>query len=251
MKVIRILAILVSFVIEVRVKAVQQEPNHCISNKNEECTLFSKNTSSIHTQTLKLTMMNGTVLYRSQKKKWNLITGTIRISNQNNSNIKIQTKIGAVILEPGIFWLKWSTDKLWVISLEGTAHLELISNLLKNNILPEGFANWYTLINYKNSNYQGIPRAISLNSISDIIPDIIKHKDRTLVESKESRSISLASNFYHDVVQIGEDYEFKLQNTIENINLNYIKTEKEAEVLFREKHLSPIDLSNSLNEDNN
>jgi len=248
-KTLRLMAVLISFAIEVKVKAIQQEPVDCLSNKEQTCSLFSMKQSLIDSPSFNINMMSGSALYRDDKKKWNLVSGTIRISNKEP--IKIQTRVGKVSLKPGVYWMQWSDEKLWVVSLKGMARLELISNPLYNNILPEGFTNWYGLISYNKVNQQGIPRAIGLDFISEIIPSIFYHKDRSFIESRWSRSIAQSSDFYHDIVQQTEDLDQSRKKTIERMKLNRIKAEAEVQNLFRQKYLSPIDLSHSLDEDDN
>lgn len=249
MKWLRFFAVIMTFIIEVRVKAIQQEPESCLSEKDQECSLLSMRSSFIKTASFEIDMQQGSVLYRNDKSEWNLVSGTIRVANSRG--IKLKTKVGSIKLSPGVYWLRWVTDRLWVASLEGQVHLTLISNQLQQNILPEGFINWYGLINHQNVNEQGIPRAVSLSFLKEVIPTIAQHSDRTLVEKKWSRTIAQVTDLYRDVVQMMEDSDFRRKAEVERRALKRYEIERDAQQLFRQKYLSPIDLSNSLDEDNN
>lgn len=249
MKVLRFFAVVMAFVVEVRVKAFQQEPEQCLTQKNQECSLLAMQTSIVKTPAFTIDMQPGSVLFRNNKGEWHLVSGTIRIANAKL--IKLKTKVGGVKLSSGVYWLRWVTDRLWLASLEGQAQLMLTSNPLPSNILAGGFVNWYGLINYKNVNEQGVPRAVSLKLLKEVIPTITQHRDRTLVEKKRSRSIAQATELYHDVVQMRENDELRRKAKVEWRSFQRRKIEKEAQELFRQKYLSPIDLSHSLDEDNN
>lgn len=249
MRWLRFIAVMMVFVIEVRVKAIQQEPEKCLSEKNQECSLLAMRSSFIKTTAFDIEMQQGSILYRNSKSEWNLVSGTIRVVN--SKWIKLKTKVGSIKLSPGVYWLRWVTDRLWVASLEGQVHLALVSNQLNQNILPEGFINWYGLINHQSVNEQGIPRAISLPFLKEVIPTIAHHSDRTLVEKKWSRSIAQVTDLYRDVVQMMEDSDLRKKAELERRALKRYNIEKEARELFRQKYLSPMDLSNSLDEDNN
>lgn len=249
MRVLRFLVVMMSFVIEVRVKAVQQEPENCLTEKNQECTLLSLRSSYIKTTAFDIDMQKGSVLYRNNKSQWNLVSGTIRVAN--SKGVKLKTKVGSIQFSPGVYWVRWVTDRLWIASLGGQVSLSLISNQLKENILPEGFINWYGLINYKNVNEQGIPRAANLSFLREVIPVMAHHPDRTLVEKKWSRTIAQVTDLYRDVVQMMEDSDFRRKAEVERRALKRYQIEREAQELFRQKYLSPMDLSNSLDEDNN
>lgn len=249
MKFLRLFAVVMAFVVEVRVKAFQQEPEQCLTQKNQECSLLSMHTSLVKTPIFTINMQQGSVLYRNHKSEWHLVSGTIRIAS--SKTIKLKTKVGSVKLSPGIHWMRWVTDRLWLASLKGQAQLNLISNQLDSNVLAEGFVNWYGLINYKNVNEQGIPRAASLKFLKEVIPSIAQHGDRTLVEKKVTRSIAQVAELYHDVVQMMENEDLRKKAEIEWRAFQRRKIEREAQELFRQKYLSPMDLSHSLDEDNN
>ncbi len=251
MKVLRFFAIVLSFIVEVRVKAgnLQQEPHQCLSSSQQVCSIYSKGTSSLKTSKFEILMHDKSIFYRNSKREWNFVSGVVRISTK--TPLRLKSALGLIKLGAGIFWLQWSNEKLWALSLKGTINIDLLSTDLKQNTLNKGFANWYGLVSFKSKNIAGVPRAITNTLVSEVFPQMEQHSDWTLVEKQKSRSIAQSSDFYQEIVQkVYHDQEQEEQKRESQIQ-NQIRIEKSADKLFRDKHLSPIDLGNSLTDQEN
>ncbi len=251
MKILRFIAILISFALEVRVKALQQEPLNCLNHIQQECALLSLKPSVLKTSSFSLEMQKEGILFRNQNRIWNLVSGVLRV--QNTKKIQLEAQGGRVLLHPGgVYWLKSSSDnKLWIVVLKGRAELHLLSNVLVQNNLLEGFFNWYGDLNYQNFNQQGIPRAIELPRLVKLIPELRTHRDRTLIEKMTSRSLAQASHFYGEVVQTMERTAWQKKVNLEKRRLLRLQREKAIRDLFRQKYFGPIDFSDPIEGDDN
>jgi hypothetical protein len=237
------------FSIEIRIKAAQQEPHHCLSNLREPCSLFSFEPSMVKTKQFELTLASGAILYREKSGIWNFVSGTVRVSN--SKALRLSTKVGTLLLGPGIKWLQWRDDKLWVFSLEGNGEVKLNSTLMQANFVPEGFFNWFSGVEKNGNNNQGVPRRIAPSVAGSVLPGFRKHRDLKLVEKFESRSIAMAAEFYQDVAQQMEDQAVHRQKETEKRELNRIQIEKKARDLFRQKYLGPVDFPEETSESQN
>ena len=240
MRGLRWLCVILSLTIEVRLKAaVHQEPNHCLTQIEDICSLFAFKPTIAKTKQFELLMSAGSILYRDKNKKWNFVSGTIRI--ETKKNMTLYTIIGSITLEPGIKWLRWEDKQLWVYSIEGNTQILLTSTLMKENNTPEGFYNWYGLVNRNGINEQGIPRTITGSNAKLTLSGIRKHNDLKLIQKRESRSLAMVSDFYKDVAQQMEDNAFQREQQASLKEMNRIQQEKRIRELFRKKFLSPVE----------
>lgn len=239
MKIFRWFVILMAMTLEVRLKAAQQEPPECLSRKELPCSLFAFEPTRVKTKHVEMTLTVGAILYREKSGEWNFVSGTVRIAN--SKEIRLKTKIGAILLGPGIRWTQWRDEKLWIYSLEGTTDVKLFSSLLQVNAVPAGFYNWYGFVDKNGRNEQGMPRRIEPAVINSVLPGFKKHQDRKLVVKGESRSIAMASEFYHDIAQQMEDQATQRNQEAELRESRRIELEKRARDLFRQKYLGPVE----------
>ncbi len=249
MKLLRWFLVLMVFSLEIRVKASQLEPSHCLSNLNAPCSLFSFEPSNVKTKQFELTLASGTILYREKSGSWNFVSGTIRVIS--TKAVRLNTKVGTLFLGPGIKWLQWRDDKLWVFSLEGNSEVKLNSTSMLANSIPEGFYNWFSGVGKDGNNNQGIPRRVSPSLAATVLPGFKRHPDLKRVEKFESRSIAMAAEFYQDVAQQMEDQAFHRQQEAERRESIRLRTEKRARDQFRQKYLGPVDFPEEESESQN
>ncbi len=239
MKFLRFLGIILALTIEVRVKAaISQDPDNCIINKNTKCAVFANKPTVIKSKTLNLQLRSGTILFRNQKNEWNFVDGTIQIQTANKTEIK--TRVGTLSLNPGQHWVQWRDEKIWIYAMEGIASLRLLSSESDTQIIPEGFVNWFGYIGSEDKNLKGVPKMISLNTLDKSIGGLSSSVSNKILK-KESRSLSMSSDFYRDIVQLMENQKRANELALEKREAQKMKRQNDIRELFRSKYLSPVD----------
>lgn len=238
-RLLQLLALLVAFSLDVKLKAAQQEPEQCLSQREKSCTLFTMEPTTLKMHELDLYLSAGTILYRSQQKDWNFVAGTLRVAAKKS--MKLRTKIGEVVLYPGIQWLQWRDEKLWVYAIQGHTRIDLKASSLGVNLVPEGFVNWFGLIDRQGQNIQGIPKTIDGDVISRLLPGFQRSGDRKLISQSIHRMIATASEFYRDVAQEMEASALERERQKEQKEFQRKQAEKKIRDLFRQKYFSPVE----------
>jgi hypothetical protein len=234
--------VILCFTVEVRVKAgVQQEPVDCLTDSSQVCSIFSFKPTSLHAGAVDFKLAAGTILYRDQRKEWNFVQGTLRVGA--SANVRLLTKVGEVLLAPGIQWLQWRDDKLWVYTLEGGAQVNLGSSPDQPSVVPSGFHNWYSLVNREGKNGQGFIRRINPAAARVFLPGFGSHPDYKATVKKESRSIAMASDFYGQVAQRMSDDVDARERAVREQAQRRLNEEKRIRQMFRDKYFSPVELS--------
>lgn len=239
MKLLRFLGVMLALTIEVRVKAaITQEPDNCIINKKTKCAIFANKPTVIKSKTLKLQLRSGTILYRNQNNEWNFVEGTIQIQTSNKTEIK--TRVGTLSLNPGQHWVQWRDEKIWIYALEGIASIRLLSSESDTQIIPEGFVNWFGYIGSEDKNLKGVPKMISLDALDKSIGGLSSSESHKIIKM-ESRSLSMSSDFYRDIVQLMENQKRAHEVAMEKREAQKMKRQNNIRELFRAKYLSPVD----------
>lgn len=241
MKWLRLLGIILSLTLEVRVRAAEQDPGACLKNNIDKCAIFTNRPTTINSPNLTMKLRAGSILFRDRKREWNFVDGTMRV--QTATDIKFKTRVGTLNLSQGAFWVQWKDEKIWVYAMEGEAQLELTSPELGKQIVPEGFVNWFGLIGSENKNLRGIPKIITLDFIKQKIGHLSPSEIKS-ISNKESRSLVMASDFYRELVQTMEDQNRSAVEAAEKREARKIRRNKEIRDLFRAKYLSPVDFDN-------
>lgn len=236
----RWMMILLCFSIDVRLKAIEQEPQACLKKVWEPCSLFTFRPKTTNLGPIKLTMQAGSILYRGHQGQWNFVAGVLRVANSKTVNLK--TKLGDLTLLPGVTWLQWRDDKLWIYSVEGGVQVDLLSSLIQDNIVAAGFYNWFGAIDRDGRNQQGIPRYIDVAAAKKVLPGFAQHQDRKYLEKRLSRRIAMAADFYQTIIEQTEADERERQRAIEQKETQRRLFEKGIRDRFRNKYLSPVDL---------
>lgn len=243
MRTFRWLLIFLCFSIDIRVKAIEQEPLACLININEPCSIFTFKPMTTNLGKIELTMQPGSILYRDQNKEWNFLTGTIRISTK--MPVKINTKVGVLTLGPGVQWLQWRDEKLWIYSVEGEARISLVSTNIQENVIVTGFYNWFGMIDRDGKNTQGIPRPLEGRLASTFLKGFAKHRDRKVVDKMVARNLAAAGDMYESIVAKMESDEREKRQAIERQENSRRQFDKGLRDLFRKKYLSPVDADES------
>lgn len=250
MKLIRFIAIILSLSLEIRVKAApREEPVDCILSADKLCSLFAFSPSTVHIGKGKLNLAAGTILFRDKQKKWNFLEGTLRIESVHT--FELLTRMGGIKVGPGVAWVKYNENRLWVYTISGLSRVELSSTAINENLVPEGFYNWFGLIDKSGESSQGMPRRITVTQASSFLPGFRNNADTSKITKVESRSIAMASEFYHDVAQGMQDaYVARVKENEQRIE-NKKKLDQSIRSMFRQKYFSPVDLpSDGVDSDN-
>jgi hypothetical protein len=221
------------------VKAVEQEPTDCLKNLGAACSIFAFAPARVKTKNLELGLASGSILFRARPNEWNFVAGTIRVAARRP--IKIVTKVGTVTLGIGVSWLQWRDERLWVYVFEGPTAITLTESSMQYNAVPEGFYNWFGLIDRTGKNVQGVPRAITVTEAKMSLPGISRHPDLKMVTQRETRTIAMASEFYGDVAQRMENAFSLREYQAEQEQRKRREKEKRAREMFRSKYLGPVE----------
>jgi hypothetical protein len=239
MKWLRFFFVIIALSLEVRVKAFQQEPQSCLSNSGSPCSLFTKRPQTLQAKKFSVSLAAGSILYRDRADAWNFVTGTLRF--KTSASTEIQTKVGRITLFPGIHWVQWREESLWVYSIEGFAEVKLQSSPLRVNVVPQGFYNWFGLIDHQGLNEQGVPRELTQNVVKSFLPGMSKHADLGLVAKGEDRAIANAAEFYKDIAQHVQDQVELREQRLERDRNARIEEERRMRQMFRQKYLGPVE----------
>ena len=240
MSLCRWFTIFLCFAVEIRVKAAVQEPPRCLATAEKPCSLFTSRPSVMKTADFELSMQAGSIIYRDVRQQWNFLSGTIRVATPKV--LKINTRVGRLQLNPGIHWIQWREEKLWVYAIEGEAVIDLTASPLAGVTLVAGTYNWFGAIDRQGQNQVGIPRALEDDVLKTVLVGFAKHPDRSLVKKRVSRSIAMVSEFYKEIAQKMVQDSQEKQRAIEFKENQRRQFEKGLRDRFRSKYLGPVDL---------
>lgn len=243
MKRLRWLVIFLSLSVDIKLKAIEQEPPACLTKDSHHCSLFTFAPRKVQIGEAEVTLYPGAILYRDQSKVWNLLSGTVRV--ESAAPFRMNTKVGSAHLGRGTQWMQWKNEKLWIFAIEGDARVDLHSTAMGENLVESGFFNWFGLINGEGVNLQGVPRPMESTRVSSILPMFLKHKDRKVIDKKLARHLASAGDMYSAVIAKMDLDRQEKQAEIDRRENNRRQFEKGLRDLYRNKYLGPVDLEDA------
>lgn len=161
-KLLRLALFLVSFQMEVRVRAsggALQQPDNCAKSQSGVCAVqVAGSAFHLKKENLHLHAPEGSTLMRLDSTKWRLLEGTLWV--EKASAVEFETPYATIQAPVGQFWLIQKEQKLVIRNIDADLSVMLADG--KRLELPAGFELWVSGINSKGQNEFGMIQPIVL-----------------------------------------------------------------------------------------
>ncbi len=161
-KLLRLALFLVSFQMEVRVRAsgsLLQQPDNCAKGQSGVCAVqVAGSPFHLIKENLRLHAPEGSTLMRLDSGSWRLIEGTLWV--EKASSVEFETPYATVQAPAGQFWLIQKDKKLVIRNIDADISVMLADG--KRLEVPAGFEFWVSGINSKGQNEFGMIQPIVL-----------------------------------------------------------------------------------------